>query len=131
MSSSTNPSQIRDIQYSIDANFKEMRTNVVKIDTMNERTEEQLGSLRNRLDQAEVSLCRYTHTRALLSGLQNAVIGLNKLEDDIENRFASLRSSIGDYQERMDGATQEWQDDFGSSTSITLQRFSIQLPDIS
>lgn len=54
----------------------------------------------------------------LLSGIQYVATGLDKLEDDIEKRFASLSSSISDYQERLDEATREWQDDFGSSISI-------------
>ncbi|KAN0127815.1 hypothetical protein V8E53_014371 [Lactarius tabidus] len=104
MSSSTNPSQIHDIQYSMDANFKEMRSKVDLIDTVNERAEEKLRLLKNRLDQAE-----------------NAAIGLDKLEDDIEKRFASLSSSISNYQEWMDGATQKWQDDFENRVNEKLQ----------
>lgn len=61
MSSSTNPSQIRDIQYSIDANFEEMKSKVDKIDTMYEQTEDKLGLLKNRLDAAEVSLLLYPY----------------------------------------------------------------------
>jgi hypothetical protein len=118
MSLSTNLSQICDIQYSIDANFDEMRSKVDKIDTVNEWTEEKLRSLKSYLDQAKVSLCHYTHACALLSCLQNVAMGLDKLKDDIKKRFASLSSSISDHQQQMDGAMWEWQDDFGSSTSI-------------
>jgi chaperonin cofactor prefoldin len=118
MSSRAKPSQIRDLQYSIKENFEEMKSRVDKIGTVHERTEEELGSLKNRLDQAEVSPFRHNLPCALLSSIQYAAISLNKLEGDIETRFASLSSSISDYQERIDGAMREWQGDFGSSTSF-------------
>ena len=57
MSSRPTASQIHDIEYSIKENFEGMKSRVDKIDNVQEWAEEELGSLKNRLDQAEVSLC--------------------------------------------------------------------------
>ena len=62
MSTPTEQSKIGDLDYAITTNFREMRSEVEKVQAVNERTEEKLGSLKHRLDQAEVSLVLFcTH----------------------------------------------------------------------
>ena len=62
MSTPTEQSKIVDLNYAIITNFREMRSEVEKVQAVNERTEEKLGSLKYRLDQAEVSFVLFcTH----------------------------------------------------------------------
>jgi len=56
MSKPKEESRILNLKYAVDSGLEEMKTQVQKVHVMNERTEAQLGSLKNHLDQAEVSL---------------------------------------------------------------------------
>ena len=62
MSTPTEQSKIVDLDYAITTNFREMRSEVEKVQAVNEWTEVKLRSLKYRLDQAEVSLVLFcTH----------------------------------------------------------------------
>ena len=59
MSKAKEKSKIPDLQYAVNCNMDEMKSEVKNIHAMNEQTEELLWSLKNRLDQAEVSLVSF------------------------------------------------------------------------
>ena len=59
MSKAKEKSKILDLQYAVNCNMDEMKSEVKNIHAMNEQTEELLRSLRNRLDQAKVSLVSF------------------------------------------------------------------------
>ena len=59
MSKAKEKNKILDLQYAVNCNMDEMKSEVKNIHATNEQTEELLRSLRNRLDQAEVSLVSF------------------------------------------------------------------------